>query len=311
MRLNRRLAGDVYLGVVPIVAAGAELRFEGDGEPVEWAVKMRRLPDEATLEQPARSGRRSSEPIGGLGPADRRLSCARRKRSQRIADFGRFERSWPQRCGRTSSSPGARIGQSISRQVFGGCNRSPKRRWPAPRRRSTAGPSAACPCDTHGDLRLDHVYFFPDQPAAGRPGDHRLHRVQRAFRFADPVADMAFLAMDLKFARACRPGRGVCRRVLSPPPTTTKAGSCCRSTSSYRAAVRGKVEGIKQAERRKSRPPSARSHCQRPAAYWLLALARLGDAASASRAWCWSAGCRAAGKSTLAAEPRRAAPISR
>src|SRR5690242_11005774 len=45
VRLNRRLAPDVYLGVVPVTAAG----FEMPGEPVEYAVKMRRLPEDATL----------------------------------------------------------------------------------------------------------------------------------------------------------------------------------------------------------------------------------------------------------------------
>src|SRR5262249_46721103 len=51
VRLNRRLAPDVYLGVVPISEASAGLQVEGSGEPVEWAVKMRRLPDEATLDE--------------------------------------------------------------------------------------------------------------------------------------------------------------------------------------------------------------------------------------------------------------------
>src|SRR5437764_13886455 len=49
VRLNRRLAPDVYLGVVPVTMAGGRARFEGTGAAVEWAVKMRRLPDEATL----------------------------------------------------------------------------------------------------------------------------------------------------------------------------------------------------------------------------------------------------------------------
>src|SRR5580765_5487849 len=50
VRLNRRLAPDVYLGVVPVTRTGLDLRVEGDGEIVEWAVKMARLPDEATLQ---------------------------------------------------------------------------------------------------------------------------------------------------------------------------------------------------------------------------------------------------------------------
>jgi hypothetical protein len=49
VRLNHRLAPEVYLDVVPIVRKGVELKLEGPGETVEWAVKMQRLPDEATL----------------------------------------------------------------------------------------------------------------------------------------------------------------------------------------------------------------------------------------------------------------------
>jgi aminoglycoside phosphotransferase family enzyme len=50
VRLNRRLAPEVYLGVVPVTRSGRRIRVEGDGEVVEWAVKMRRLPDDATLQ---------------------------------------------------------------------------------------------------------------------------------------------------------------------------------------------------------------------------------------------------------------------
>src|SRR5436853_2703240 len=48
VRLNRRLAPGVYLGVVPIVERDGRLMVEAEGEAVEWAVKMVRLPDEAT-----------------------------------------------------------------------------------------------------------------------------------------------------------------------------------------------------------------------------------------------------------------------
>ncbi|HZT78841.1 MAG TPA: hypothetical protein VFA26_01360, partial [Gemmataceae bacterium] len=51
VRLNRRLAPDVYLGVVPVVRAADGVRVEGPGEAVEWAVKMRRLPEGATLHE--------------------------------------------------------------------------------------------------------------------------------------------------------------------------------------------------------------------------------------------------------------------
>ncbi|MDE2304136.1 MAG: hypothetical protein KGL34_01135 [Gammaproteobacteria bacterium] len=52
VRLNRRLAPDVYLGVMPL-ACGADgsLRVGGEGAPVEWLVRMRRLPRERALDR--------------------------------------------------------------------------------------------------------------------------------------------------------------------------------------------------------------------------------------------------------------------
>ncbi len=44
VRLNRRLAPHVYLGVVPLVSTpGRELALDGPGTPVDWLVRMRRL----------------------------------------------------------------------------------------------------------------------------------------------------------------------------------------------------------------------------------------------------------------------------
>ncbi|MFO0910415.1 MAG: hypothetical protein U0794_19070 [Isosphaeraceae bacterium] len=49
VRLNRRLALEVYLQVVAIRRdRGGRIRIEGDGDVVEWAVRMRRLPVGAT-----------------------------------------------------------------------------------------------------------------------------------------------------------------------------------------------------------------------------------------------------------------------
>jgi len=49
--LNRRLASSVYHGVVPLTLSPAgTLQLEGDDEPVDWLVKMRRLPDTLMLD---------------------------------------------------------------------------------------------------------------------------------------------------------------------------------------------------------------------------------------------------------------------
>lgn len=57
VRLNRRLAPEVYLGVVPLVISPeATLRLGGQGEPVDWLVAMRRLPVRLMLDRAIQAG---------------------------------------------------------------------------------------------------------------------------------------------------------------------------------------------------------------------------------------------------------------
>lgn len=52
VRLNQRLARGVYLGIVPLtVDASGRLYLDGEGKPVDWLVKMQRLPRECMLDQ--------------------------------------------------------------------------------------------------------------------------------------------------------------------------------------------------------------------------------------------------------------------
>ncbi|MDO8985980.1 hypothetical protein [Cypionkella sp.] len=50
VRLNRALAGDVYLGTLCLVQAQAGLALWGDGPVVDWLVQMRRLPADRMLD---------------------------------------------------------------------------------------------------------------------------------------------------------------------------------------------------------------------------------------------------------------------
>ena len=50
VRLNRRLAPDVYLGVLPLVERAGKLSIGGEGAPVDWLVKMKRLDERFMLD---------------------------------------------------------------------------------------------------------------------------------------------------------------------------------------------------------------------------------------------------------------------
>ena len=67
MRLNQRLAPDVYRGVVALTMnARGEMQIEGQGEVVDWLVKMRRLPAERMLDYRIRHNLLESAELHGL-----------------------------------------------------------------------------------------------------------------------------------------------------------------------------------------------------------------------------------------------------
>jgi len=57
VRLNRRLAEDVYLGIMPLRRDARGLHLDGEGEVVDWLVHMVRLPEADMLDQRIADGR--------------------------------------------------------------------------------------------------------------------------------------------------------------------------------------------------------------------------------------------------------------
>src|SRR5436190_560726 len=89
VRLNRRLAPSVYVGVVPLVLRSGQLVFEGTGEPVEYAVKMVQLPEQATLESRLGRGEVSAAQLQALA---RKLAAfhAHAEGGAHVSAFGGF-----------------------------------------------------------------------------------------------------------------------------------------------------------------------------------------------------------------------------
>jgi aminoglycoside phosphotransferase family enzyme len=57
LRLNRRLAEGLYLGVVPLMAGAGGLALTGPGVPVDWLVVMRRVDEARMLDRVVAAGR--------------------------------------------------------------------------------------------------------------------------------------------------------------------------------------------------------------------------------------------------------------
>jgi aminoglycoside phosphotransferase family enzyme len=67
LRLNRRLAPDVYLGLSTITReADGSLALDGGGEVVDWLVRMRRLPDGQTLDRLIAAGTLTADQVDAV-----------------------------------------------------------------------------------------------------------------------------------------------------------------------------------------------------------------------------------------------------
>ncbi|MCS6975882.1 MAG: AAA family ATPase [Gemmatales bacterium] len=295
VRLNRRLAPAVYLGVVPVTEVDGVLRWEAAGEPVEWAVKMRRLPDEATLQSRLLRGEIGISEVENLA---RRVAEFHRDAATglEIARFGRFEVVSRNILDNFDATQG-HIGVTVSATVFQRVRTLTEQELQCLRPVIESRAEHGLPRDTHGDLHLDHVYLFPDRPPPDDLVIVDCIEFNDRFRYADPIADMAFLHMDL-----LAHGRPDLARAFAEAyfgaSGDEEGRQLLRLYTAYRAAVRGKVEGMKALE--PEVPPEDREKARLKAQrHWLLAL---GIVETPQRRPCLIlvGGLPGSGKSTLA-----------
>ncbi len=297
VRLNRRLAPDVYLGVVPVVRSPSGVHFEGEGEVVDWAVKMQRLPDAATFRE--RLGRGEVSP--GLAQAlGHRLAAFHQsaEASPRGGPYGRYKtvaRTIRDIYAQAAPLVGTTVAPAVFERVRGLTEQSLDRLRPLIDGRAERGVTRDC----HGDLHLDHVYYFPDRPPPGDLVIIDCIEFNERFRFIDPVADLAFPAMDFTLYGR----RDLARAFADAYFDATGDPEGCGLLplySAYRATVRGLVEGLLREETEVAASERAAA-LGRARAYWLVALSELEEP---GRKPCvvLVAGLPGTGKSTLARE---------
>ncbi len=271
VHLNRRLAPEVYLGVVPVTIQQEKLQVEGEGEIVEWAVKMKRLPQEATLERRLLRKEVKPEAIQSLAGkiAGFHKSAAS---NQHIAEFGRFEivaRNALENFEQSRNQIGTTISEVVWQRLKELTERELEKNRPLIEKRAVQG----IPRDTHGDLHLDHVYLFPEEYPPNDLVIVDCIEFNERFRFADPVADMAFLVMDLIFHHR-QDLAAIFSQAYFQASEDQEGKKLLPFYSSYRAAIRGKVKGMELTEKEIPKEEQ-QAALKKSRAHWLLALGEL------------------------------------
>lgn len=191
IRLNRRLAPDIYLEVVPIVGNVQAPRVGGDGPVLEWAVKMRAFPADATLDREAEVSPEQIDAIADLvasfhgevavAPADSSFGAPDNVMAPIAANFSHLRSLLPanvepailtllDRLERWSQSEGARLVTHFVGRKAGGFIR-----------------------ECHGDLHLGNIAWVEDKPLI-----FDAIEFNPGLRHIDVINEIAFLIMDLR-----------------------------------------------------------------------------------------------------------------
>lgn len=235
VRLNRRLTRSTYLGVVPITRdQQGELQLGGDGTPVDWLVKMWRL------------------------PSDRRLDQLVTQRAATRGDVLRIERVLAQFY---EQAPPLTVRpedyqQTLTQYVLDNCRvllESADELSPSLVRRVHAvqltllelAPQLFAErvldgriVDGHGDLRPEHIYLMPE------PVIVDCIEFSADFRRIDVADELCFLAMELNQLGAAELGEQLlhdCLKRLNDRPDPR----LLQFYQSYRACVRAKVAALR------------------------------------------------------------------
>ncbi len=295
VRLNARLSPRVYLGVFAVLKRGDSFVL-GPGvtaehpEAVEYAVKMRRLPEDRMLDVLLAAGQVDSDTIRAI--------------AARIAEF---HASAPSNRGWTYGSAAAvwrSVIEDIAQdEVFVGhtlrqfqfatidafCRAFITAHWRVLNDRALAGRVR----EGHGDLRAEHICLLGNEKKEIDVID--CVEFSERLRYGDVASEIAFLAMDLD-------------RLGAPLLADQLVEDYAEITGDeelavfvpfykcYRASVRGKVESLRSLEREVGDAERERAR-QLASSYFALAWRYARGAAPALIVLC---GLSGSGKSTVA-----------
>jgi len=249
LRLNRRLAPDVYLDVVPIVAdesgrlrlgdaraAVGGLGAANSGRLVDWVVHMKRLPAERMLDRLSAENRLSAAEIDRLADF---LADYYRRAEPLSVDGEAYREAIAHHVAdnRRVLLDASEIDADQVRRIHTAQLRFLASRADELRSRAAAGRVI----DGHGDLRPEHVCLT--EPIAV----FDCIEFSAEFRRVDMLDELGFLAMECDAAGAAEVGRRIvdAYRRQSHDDAPAELESFYKS---YRAAVRAKVAALRAAQ---------------------------------------------------------------
>jgi len=230
--LNRRLCPDIYLGLVTITREKDSYVLDGDGEIVEYGVKMVRMPEDRMMVNLIKTGQVGREQVDAL--VDVLVPFYRQaENSREIDEYGTARSVSVNVLENFEQTEGFVDGGALSREQFTRISEWSKKflgREDLFEQRIRGQYIRDC----HGDLYsaniclADKVYIYD------------CIEFNRRFRYCDVASDIAFLAMDLDF-HGLQELSGYCIEQFCQRSGDSGIKEMLNFYTCYRAYVRGKI----------------------------------------------------------------------
>lgn len=191
LELNRRLCEDMYLEVVPINERDGRIKVKGKGEPVEYAVKMRELPQDRIMTKLLEEDEVDEKLINRIAEkiADFHSNAETNDEINENGSVETIKLNWDENFDQTRVFIGRTIDKEQFEKIEQKINEFIEKNKNLFEERIAAGKIRDC----HGDLYSKNIfvtkkiYIFDCIEFNDR------------FRYSDVASDVAFFTMDLDF----------------------------------------------------------------------------------------------------------------
>lgn len=189
LRLNRRTAPDLYLGVVCITQVGDRVELNGEGDPIDYAVKMKQFPQDGLFSEQLRTGQLTPARMRQLATAVTQLhrSAATNPHIRTYGSVEQIRRAFDESYAQTQVYVGRGQTEDQLRATQAYTDARFAHQGDYFLARVTQDKIREC----HGDLHLGNICLWNDRVFL-----FDAIEFNDAFRYVDTMYDVAFVVMD-------------------------------------------------------------------------------------------------------------------
>ena len=236
LSLNRRLARDLYVEVLPVSLVNGKYTLkEQKDEPVEYAVKMKRIPNDRLMKSLFSEGKITSEHLAEIAKvlSEFHATAGTGPEIARYAEPDHFKINTDENFQQVQSHCGLTLSTHQFNDIQAYTNDFFQTQRDLFFKRIADGRIRDC----HGDLHMEHVCLMPGLPIID------CIEFNERFRYSDAVADIAFLLMDLEYHGGMKDAEMLWKH-YKDLSNEDGVDHLLKFYKVYRAFVRGKVNGF-------------------------------------------------------------------